>query len=124
MKKMVVVTARVLTAPKVEQLEGEDGLSILQGVVGGLIETAGRKRIGHISLDAYCNEEGLLIGLPANRLVDGTPVVGDVVISAADTRTGDSVDMDEKLVLEAMKWAKTWPMAIPATLTANDGKKS
>ena len=117
MKKIVLVTVRVLTAPKPEQFEISSGrtLKALQSVVGGYIETAARKasevRPG-IELDAYCNEEGRLIGLPENRLIDGQPIAGDVVISAADPSTGETVEMDEALVLEAIKWARSWPMAI------------
>lgn len=120
--KMVVVTARVLTAPKVEQLEGETSLEILQSVVGGYIETAARKRSETqpgVILDVYCNEEGRMYGLPVNRVIPGAfaPFVGNLVITAA--LDGETIDMDQELVLEALAWAKTWPVSIPSRVLSS-----
>jgi hypothetical protein len=125
MVEIIVVVVRVLSAPKVEQLKGRTSLAILQGVVDGLIERAGmlesKVRRG-VVLDAWCNEEGLLVNLPQNRLVGHSPIAGDIVISACDASTGETITMDEALTLEAMRWAKSWPMAIPAGLVTRGGQ--
>ena len=102
--------------------EDGDTLRILQKHVGdGLIETAARKRIRekgpdgeprNVCLDAYANEEGLMLGLPGNRLIDGQPIVGDIVISGADEETGEAVSLSPAELVAALTWAKSWPVAI------------
>ena len=54
-------------------------LSAVQKIVGGYIEHVGIQGVG----DLWCNEEGLLQGLPINHAatqLTGMPVVGDVII--------------------------------------------
>lgn len=63
-KKVIVV--RVGQKPVVETIDGS--LESMQKLVGGYIE---RVNVGN-GMALYCNEEGLLIGLPPN----GTPYKG------------------------------------------------
>ena len=83
---------------KVEILDGIPNLSEMQKAVGGLIETALRipspdRR--NVSVEVYCNEEGLLLGLPIQftRATDGAYLAGDFVVVGYDTDSGNMVGL-------------------------------
>ena len=82
--------------------EGAPTLDQLQAAVGGYIGTAGRVRSGaHRTLDVWCNDEGFLdpalqpvAYLGATLRTDAPYTIrGGLVITASDTRTGDTVPM-------------------------------
>lgn len=83
---------------KVEIFDGVPTLTEMQEVVGGYIETALRvpspDRRG-FTVDVYCNEEGLCLGLPLNfvRATDGSYLAGDFVIVGCDESTGETVGL-------------------------------
>ena len=83
---------------KVEIFDGVPTLSEMQAVVGGYIESALRvpspQRKG-ITVDVYCNEEGLLMGLPIQfvRGTDGSYLAGDFVIVGVNEDTGETVGL-------------------------------
>lgn len=71
-------------------------LEQLQEAVGGWIETAGvmpSPDREHVELIAYCNEEGLLMDLPVmfRHRQTRQPIAGDLVFTAVDSRTGDTI---------------------------------
>jgi len=76
------------------------GLNSLQSEVGGNIEVVGLDK----GVDAYVNEEGLLIGLPFNchlpsafaggRMV---PVVGTIILASHDEE-GETVSLTDEQV--------------------------
>ena len=78
---------------QVEILDGIPTLAEMQTVVGGYIETALRVPTNrpNITVDVYCNEEGLCVGLPLNyiRATDGSYLAGDFVIVGTDETTGN-----------------------------------
>ena len=84
---------------KLELHEGVPSLERMQEVVGGLIETAQRYPTERkdIGVDVYCNEEGLMLGLPVEhiRQLDRAPIVGNLVIVGGNDRTGDAVSLFE-----------------------------
>ena len=78
-------------------------LDEMQSVVGGLIEpmfTVPSPEGGERMLTGYANEEGLLIGLPMLGWYQDErgsfPFAGNMVITALDYSTGDTVTMTEK----------------------------
>jgi Domain of unknown function (DUF3846) len=82
---------------RVEILDGIPTLEEAQAAVGGLIETAIRiptDRKG-ITVEVYCNEEGLCLGLPIQfvRGTDGSYLAGDFVIVGGDDSTGEWVGL-------------------------------
>ena len=111
--------ALVITADneiREEVLPHKDTLQFLQGCVGGLIQVPGY--FGE-RLTMYVNEEGLLMGLPVNKIatwVLGYSLVGDVVIVGADPESGDTVgipydvlpDLVESLVRSAIRMDLTY----------------
>jgi hypothetical protein len=82
---------------KVELLDGIPDLATMQAAVGGLIETALRIPTGRkdITVNVYCNEEGLLMGLPIyfKRGTDGSYLAGDFVIVGGDESNGETVGL-------------------------------
>lgn len=82
---------------KVEIRDGIPSLKDMQDVVGGYIETALRIPTGRpgITVDVYCNEEGLILGLPIQfvRGTDGSYLAGDFVIVGGDESTGETVGL-------------------------------
>ena len=94
MGKIKVVVYRVGQEPQVETIE--DSLAGMQSVVGGYIETVGID--GDIIL--VCNEEGKMVGLPANRSLRGDIIVGDCFITAAGEE-GDFVSLTDEQVKRA-----------------------
>jgi hypothetical protein len=84
-----------------------NGLSTMQGVVGGYIE--------HVSLpnggSMYVNEEGKIKGLPINEsatfLAEVDPhdvIVGDVLIMGDVNDEGDHLDISDDQVLDVLRW--------------------
>lgn len=83
---------------KVEIFDGVPTLTEMQAAVGGLIETALRipsPDRKNISVEVYCNEEGLLMNLPLNyiRSTDGSYLPGDFVVVGYDTTKHETVGL-------------------------------
>lgn len=92
--------------PGSEKIEWKPGIpeyETIRDTVGGLIEPVEiTVTEGHRSVTAWCNEEGTIIGLPPSahlvRHVAGGPgipitLVGPLVISVSDMRTGETEPM-------------------------------
>lgn len=89
------------------EFEMEDNLNNYQSLVGGNIEVLSIKERNDRSIDIIFNEEGKLINLPLNRNIvfgDGyvEPIMGNIIIVAADLRTGDFVSLTD----EEVNWYK------------------
>ena len=84
-----ILIKRVGQEPVVESRE-EITLEVMKEIVGGHIELL--KLPGGV--DLWLNEEGLLIGLEPNLLVNGHLIVGDVFFSGS-TPDGDTVGLTE-----------------------------
>jgi hypothetical protein len=74
---------------EVKPKEGRTKLTLeqLQAAVGGLIEVVRTHNMNLTGLVVFCNEEGLLLGLPPNvnaSLFVGSPLVGDVIVCDAN----------------------------------------
>lgn len=83
-------------------------VSHFQKIVGGYIE--GRRLSRRVWL--FCNEDGRLQDLPANRDVPGVGwVVGDFFLSAGDEE-GESVSMTEIELVEWLVRSTLWPQAV------------
>lgn len=98
----------VIEGPKVTLHQGKPSLAQMQEAVGGYIEAAlhhpsPRK---HITVDAWVNEEGLLIGLPIQyrRSTDGSLLAGTIVITATNERTGNTVEATEDEIAAIQKY--------------------
>jgi hypothetical protein len=86
--------------------EGIPSLEEMQEAVGGWITTALRvpspNRKG-VSVDVFCNDEGLLMGLPIRfaRSTDHSFLAGDLILSASnaqgETIPATEVELDEAL---------------------------
>jgi hypothetical protein len=77
----------------VEFFELENELSALQEVVGGYIEAVSLPN----GIVLWCNEEGLLEGLPQNLILLGdrsVPIVGDALFTSADVK-GETIGLNE-----------------------------
>ncbi len=100
---VTLIDRKLATVPGVPSLEDA------QKVVGGYIETALRcpsKERKNISIDVYCNEEGLMIDLPIDyiRLTDGSPLAGNLVIVASDETTGEWVESTYSELKEVLNY--------------------
>lgn len=62
------------------EMEIEDKLEVLQGLVGGYIEVASLTS----DIDIICNEEGKLIGLGENINLDYDIIVGNIIFVSFD----------------------------------------
>ncbi len=88
--------------------DGVPSLKDMQDAVGGWITTALRMASperADVSVDVYCNDEGLLMSLPIHwaRSTDLSPLAGGLIVTAADENTGDTIAATEaeiKAVLE------------------------
>lgn len=97
--------------------EADSSLSALQTLVGGYVDRVIVKHdeTGMGALDVWCNDEGILIGLPPNRLVTSgsgsqVPLFGPLVLCRANS-AGEIVDLTDA----DLAWAEqqNWPRAIP-----------
>jgi hypothetical protein len=102
--KIKVVVCRLGKPPEIEEID--NGLESLQGTVGGYVECL---PLDH-RIDIWCDEEGKVKGLPANRLVGRkTPIHGDFLIAKCDEE-GNTVGLTNA---EAQRWvrrAAEWPV--------------
>jgi hypothetical protein len=87
----------------VEELpEPDDGVRLhkMQSLVGGLIEHVPTD----IGLDLWCNEEGLLLGLPLHRTpFTVQPIAGDYFLAATDEE-GYTVGLTDAEIHQAQSW--------------------
>lgn len=72
-------------------LEVENKLEDLQELVGGWLEAFPLMD----GLLLICNEEGKLIGLPLNRVMDGEPIAGNFFLCRSDGEDFASVTDDD-----------------------------
>ena len=104
------VVCRVGEEPTIELID--KGLKPMQEIVEGYIECVqlacypdGR------TIDLWCNEEFLLLGLPPNRLVENCqPIMGNFFITASDE--GETVGLDNAEAIEWLARAMSWPVGI------------
>jgi hypothetical protein len=78
-----------------------NGYSELQEIVGGLIDAVTHHEV---KMSAYVNDEGLLLGLPMNRIASvmfGRYLVGDVVVCGVPDEDGNDTDVLEAVVAVA-----------------------
>ena len=92
--KIRVIIANPGKKPVVTEIENT--LTAMQAVVGGYIDCL---RAG--DLDLWVNDEGLLMGLPFNVMVNGTPLVGPILV-AASNREGDTIGLTDAQVARAL----------------------
>lgn len=86
--------------PVETSLSGADTLAALQAEVGGLIELVPLSD----EVDAYVNEEGLMLRLPPNRVLmtpwAPRPVVGNIIV-VAHNDAGETIGLTEA---QAQTW--------------------
>lgn len=70
----------------------EQSLKAMQTLVGGLIEFLDFE-VDDVTYSAVVNEEGLLEGLPYNRTINETPLVGPIFILKSNHQTGEQVGL-------------------------------
>lgn len=92
--------------------KGVPSLDKMQKVVGGYITTALRvpsKTRKGITIDVFCNDEGLLMKLPINfaRGTDGSPLAGDMILTASNG-AGETVEAN----LSELKYALSYLIPI------------
>jgi hypothetical protein len=108
------ITVLVFPVGKSPQIENiERGLKPMQTLVGGLIQFVplvsahGGPVRGCEGLEACCNEEGLLEGLPANRMLPwGDALVGNFFVTKTDPETGESASLTVADIEAAKKYFK------------------
>ena len=98
----------ILTKDTLTIEEGIPSLERMQKVVGGYIDTALRvpsKTRKGITIDVYCNDEGLLIQLPINfaRGTDGSFLAGDMILSASNAQ-GETVKATKGELVHAVSY--------------------
>jgi hypothetical protein len=107
----------ILKEGKTETHDRIPTLKDMQEVVGGYIETALRHPSPvrkNVSVDAFVNEEGLLLGLPIHycRLTDGSALAGNIVIVGTNVDTGKTVKLVQKEIDSILPWlapVSPWP---------------
>ena len=102
---------------KLTKHEGKPTLEKMQEVVGGYIETAVRcpsPTRKNITVDAYVNEEGLLINLPIDhvRMTDRSYLAGNIVITGADENTGNTVEITKEELSEMLRYIGRLPITL------------
>jgi hypothetical protein len=111
-KRLVVVVCLVGKKPEVRSVEGDE-LEGLQRIVGGYIEkVASFPFLFPLCVDVYAND--MSDGLDLNRLVNGQPIVGAIVLAAANVRTGEqvSLDIEPDLLDRALRLARSFPVVV------------
>ena len=96
--------------PEIQQME--PGLASMQALVGGYVQTVPLSP----GVDLWINEEGLLKGLPANRLITDDegcewPIVGDCFV-AASSEEGETVSLTDEQAAEWLQRATDAPVAV------------
>lgn len=97
-----------ITKQEINIYDGVPSLEAMQKAVGGYICTALRvpsPTRADIAVDVFCNDEGLILGLPINhvRLTDMSPLAGDLIIVGADENTGESVPLTRDEIQAALE---------------------
>ena len=98
--------------PTIMQVDSLD-LKTMQGLVGGHIELV---RLDD-GIDLWINEEGLLKGLPHNRVftrADGVefPIVGDAFIAGSNEEDGETIGLTTEQAFKWLREAQQAPVAI------------
>jgi len=83
---MTIVVKKAGCKPEVRKISGE--LHEMQEIVDGYIECFG---IGFDNIVCVCNEEGKLIGLTPNFMMNGDLIVGDVFFCQAGEEDFESL---------------------------------
>ena len=100
--------------------KGIPSLEEAQRAVGGYIETAARfespNRKNH-SVDVYCNEEGMLMDLPINHIINGQRIAGNLIIVVTNENTGEWVEANAAELARAASRVSLSPFTI-ANITA------
>ena len=91
---MKIVVKRAGKNPEVKEIK--ETLENLQEIVGGYIECID---FGFSNILLVCNEEGKLLGLPANFVFRGDVIVGDVFFCSAGREDFGSLTDDQIVFL-------------------------
>jgi hypothetical protein len=106
MKKIHVVVVNPGQDATVEQIPLEGSFEAVQKLCGGYVETITLTVQGHHRLTIYVNEEGLLMGLPWNRVVPGgSPLAGTLVVVAEICDDGEWLFNDMSAIMQMMVMA-------------------
>ena len=103
---------------KISLHTGVPSLEKMQEVVGGYITTALRgPALRGRSVDVYCNDEGLCMGLPIDhiRKTDGSPIAGNMIITVSDAE-GETVAATKEEIVSILPFIGK----LPATFTPAD----
>ncbi len=95
MSRQIAVVVAEPNSPPVRRTIGTD-LAAMQGVVGGPIELLS---VGN--LDFWVCEEGIPMGMPGNRIVEGTPLVGTILVTASDAE-GETIGLTDAQARKAI----------------------
>lgn len=96
MSNLTALTALIINPSEKPRLTTiPDTLEALQQTVGGYIEAL---PLGDPHVACYVNEEGLLKGLPLNRVVNGRPIVGPILFVGFDPETSGNVSLTDEQV--------------------------
>jgi hypothetical protein len=97
MSKMIKVVVK-RTGENHDFCELENNLEMMQEIVGGYLEAV---RLPN-DIVLWCNEEGLIWGLPQNIVLMGgnkvTPIHGDVLFTSVDIK-GKTIGLDDKQIV-------------------------
>lgn len=104
-EEMIRVVVKEVGMPPEERMI-PNTLESLQERVGGLIERTSLPTDS--SVDVWCNEEGLILGLMPNII---TPefnefLAGDIVIAGCDEETGETISLNDRQVKNAMDYCE------------------
>jgi len=111
MKQLTVITCRVGYRPKPQTVQGD--LAGMQAIVNGLIE---RIELAE-GIDLWINEEGVIIGAPANRVITTSrgyrsPIRGDFFVCGVDYETGESTSLTAEQVAEWLPRLEASPIGL------------
>lgn len=98
MAELRVVVVEPMLEPELRHIP--DTLKSMQDVVGGLIDVVHVKD----NIDLVCNDEGLLLDMPPNRLINNRVLIaGPFFLVGANVETGDFVSLTLEQAEEMMK---------------------
>ena len=110
MELITVVIKQPTQPPMIRQIE--NCLQSLQSAVDGYIESCSIPVDGAV---AYCNDEGLLDGLPENiDHPDYGLIVGTIIVTGVD-EDGETISLTDKQVEEAIRVLSEMDVARDAT---------
>lgn len=92
MKKIKVIVVEPNKEPYIKEIE--NSLKGLQSIVGGYIEYINLEK----DVNIICNEEGKLLNLEFNRVIENDIIAGTFIIAGINNKEGETISIPKKKI--------------------------